>query len=123
MKQGSPWAALFLRPAGIGGPRLPARSAERWAKWWISWVASQGPASRPRLYQQVASPWAAAPAMSVLGCPHHQHPRRARLPHLRQGMLEDGRRRLGHLHLVRDNERLKTSVPAQFVEAPALRAG
>jgi hypothetical protein len=35
-------------------------------------------------------------------------------------MLEDGRRRLGHLHLVRDNERLKPAVPAQFVEAPAL---
>ncbi len=52
--------------------------------------------------------------------PHHQHPRRARLPHQIQRVLEDGRRRLGHLHLVGDNEGLKPAVPAQFVQAPAL---
>ncbi|MNV81267.1 hypothetical protein D3C71_1749220 [compost metagenome] len=35
-------------------------------------------------------------------------------------MLEDGGGRLGHLHLVGDNEGLKPLIPAQLVETTAL---
>ena len=53
--------------------------------------------------------------------PHHQHPRWIRALHQLEGMLENGCRRLGHLYLVRDHQRLEPLVPAQLVEATALR--
>ncbi|OSM50020.1 hypothetical protein WH06_24595, partial [Aeromonas salmonicida subsp. salmonicida] len=69
---------------------------------------------------EVAMQWNDAYQEGVLLL-HHQHPRGARQPHQGKGMLENGGGRLGHLHFVRNDQRLEPLAPAQFAEATTLR--